>query len=227
MRYSRVRDGIFNAEKAQQIAELELRYETQKKETPLNCLSANSKPNRLAQRLDCRRWNCIHWRTGNILPCSDRAHERQTNYWRCNKQLNTKLNEVNRLNSRFFANVSHELRHTAIIDPTLLEEIKKNKQLTAEEEKTCFLLMRRNAKPFVWLGQSIIDCQNWSWQNGFKSSRESCRAVLNHHLIAIRFGGRKLLLYSIFKNIHLNNEIIWFDQRQDRKDNHQLVFQCL
>ena len=216
MRYSRVRDSIFNAEKAQQIAELELRYETQKKEHTIELLEREQQAQSVWRNALIAGVGIVSIGALVIFFLQRSRTRKADELLKVQQQLNTKLNEVNRLNSRFFANVSHELRTPLSLILAPLEEIQKNKQLTAEE-KDMLLLMRRNANRLLDLVNQLLDLSKLeAGKMGLKVRAGQAEPFLT--IISSPFDSWAQLKHIQFsKNIHLNNEIIWFDQDKIEK----------
>lgn len=147
-KYNAVNDSLFGIEKAQQIKELEIQYETEKKDMAINSLE-QEKAIATAQRK-------IYILVGAIIALVLAGlYINQRLKTKRNRELLEKEREVDRLKSDFFANISHEFRTplSLILGPieTLLSK------LSDPNHRFQLNLMRKSASRLLRLINQILD----------------------------------------------------------------------
>ncbi|GHN02929.1 hypothetical protein WSM22_44180 [Cytophagales bacterium WSM2-2] len=155
-KYAILKDSLFNFRKARQIAELENRYEAAQKEQTIKLLEKE-------KEIQATWRNALVGGVGITFIASLLIYRLQRSRTQKTRQLlevqqllNTKLKEINQINSRFFANVSHEFRTPLTLVLSPLEEIQKNKSLT-EKEQELLTLTKRNASRLLDLVNQLLD----------------------------------------------------------------------
>jgi signal transduction histidine kinase/DNA-binding response OmpR family regulator len=147
-KHNTINDSLFNIQKAHQIRELEIQYDTEKKDMAINALQ-QEKEIANAQRK-------VYILIGTIillvlagLYLSQRLKTKR------NRLLLEKEREVDRLKSDFFANISHEFRTplSLILGPieTLLSKINE------EDHRFQLGLMKKSASRLLRLITQILD----------------------------------------------------------------------
>jgi signal transduction histidine kinase/DNA-binding response OmpR family regulator len=214
-RYDALKDSLFDLTKGRKIALMEMTHEMELKEQSIKLLEYEKEIQ-------------VFWRNvligGFVLVCIAatiiymliRSRARKTRQLlEVEKLLTRKLQEVDRLKSAFFANISHEFRTplTLILAP-LEEELKKK---NTPESREGLILIRRNANRLLDLVNQLLDL----------AKLEAGKMELE-----IRKGDLKqlvdLLLHSfdalarkreiIFeKNVRLPEHLYWFDQDKIEK----------
>lgn len=151
-----LKDSLLNEEKNRQIAEIETRYETQKKDNTIRVLEQQSQIHSL------RQWFLIISLIALILAIGvfyflQRYHgKRVLKLLRVQKILNLKLQENDQLRSNFFSKISHEFRTplTLILAPI---EAKLSSPTLQETDREPFQLVKRNANRLLTLVNQLLD----------------------------------------------------------------------
>ncbi|MBV6645868.1 MAG: tetratricopeptide repeat protein [Cyclobacteriaceae bacterium] len=150
MNYIAVNDSIFSAEKSRQIAEMEARYETAQKEKEIELLNAENQIKVLQlNKQESQRVLLIV----AILVSIGIAIILYSRYV-VKTQANKKLQELDKLKTRFFTNISHEFRTplTMIIGPV------RTKLAEGESSDASFLRMiSQNAERLLQLVNQLLD----------------------------------------------------------------------
>ena len=148
MKSNVLKDSLFSNESEARMNELEVKYQTEKKEDEIQILLHEK------QAAEFRRNTYIV--AGLIsLVFLFLLYHRQRYISRKNKQLLHKEQEIDRMKSRFFANISHEFRTplTLILGP-LEGMISKTNQV---DDKKQLKVMRRNAGRLLDLVNQLLD----------------------------------------------------------------------
>lgn len=147
-KYNAINDSLFDIEKAQQIRELEVQYETEKKDMAISSLQ-QEKEIADAQRKIYVLLGAIVLLILVALYINQRLKAKR------NEQLLEKEREVDRLKSDFFANISHEFRTplSLILGPieTMLSKIND------ADYRFQLELMKKSASRLLRLINQILD----------------------------------------------------------------------
>jgi signal transduction histidine kinase/DNA-binding response OmpR family regulator len=147
-RYISLSDSLFNLEKSKQIAELQVAYNTEKKDAEIAQLAKENEAAEFQRKL----YILVG---GLFLVLGVLLYNRQRMETRKNKELLEKELEVDRLKRQFFTNISHEFKTplTLLLGPveTLLERAENH------EDRVLLSQMQRNAKRLLQLVNDIID----------------------------------------------------------------------
>lgn len=210
MQYAKARDSIFNAERAQQVAEMEIRYETEKKEQTIKLLE---------QKMDIQN----SWRNvliggvvftllvSLLLYLLQRARTQKTKeFLEVQQVLNDKLKGLDQIKSRFFANLSHAFRTplTLILAP-LEEEIKRGK---LDDEKERLLLMKRNASRLLELVNQLLDLSKLEDGKVELRVKPGDAEPFLRVIVASFDSLAEHREITFIKKIALNGQLLWFDQ---------------
>jgi signal transduction histidine kinase/DNA-binding response OmpR family regulator len=154
LKYLRLKDSLFSLDKARQVAKMETRFETEKKEQLIRILEQDA----IIQNM----WKNILIGGGLLLALiSSYIFHLQRSRTRKTKQLldtqellNHKLKEIDSIKSAFFAKISHEFRTPLTLILVPLEEAIKR---MSGSEKQTMLLMKRNASRLLELVNQLLD----------------------------------------------------------------------
>lgn len=150
--YYNLKDSILSEKKMRQIAELEAKYEAEKKEKKIELLEKEG--------IIQTTWKYIlivgMTLIGIIYFLQRSRTNRTKELLRTQNELNAQLKETDELKTKFFANISHEFRTplTLILAPI---EDKISSPLTPPSDKESLLLMRRNANRLLDLVNQLLD----------------------------------------------------------------------
>jgi signal transduction histidine kinase/DNA-binding response OmpR family regulator/Tfp pilus assembly protein PilF len=149
--YLFLKDSLFNEEKSKQIAEMETRFESVQKEREIELLNAQNEIStlRLHQRESQRNILIVIASSFLLLGLV------LFNRYKLQSKSNKKLQELDKLKSRFFTNISHEFRTplTLILGP-IENKLSKN---PSDPEKEQLLLMKKNANRLLELINQLLE----------------------------------------------------------------------
>ncbi|NOX47175.1 MAG: tetratricopeptide repeat protein [Chlorobi bacterium] len=143
-------DSLMSIETVREIAEMESKYEMEKKEKEITLLNSEKEKQSLQiQKQDLQR-NLMFGIILLVLSILIFL------YWifRNKQKLNKKLEELNLTKSRFFANISHEFRTPLAL---LLGPLEKLLKTPGQEEKEMINMMHRNATRLLFLDNQLLD----------------------------------------------------------------------
>lgn len=146
--YDDLKDSIFNENSAKLLTEAETRYETELKEQQIEVLNQTNKQEKF-------RRNAFAALSALILIVGLLLINRKRNEAMKNRLLYDKGQEVERMKSSFFANMTHEFRTplTLILGPI---ELLKEK-ITSKEERKQLDVMEKNASRLLDLINQLLD----------------------------------------------------------------------
>jgi len=150
------KDSLFNEEKASQLAEVETRYETQKKDQLIVSLNQQKEIQDLKELyLVVGIFTLI---VGSVLVFILQRfnNSKIRELLDTQKILNQKLQENDKLKSRFFANISHELRTPLTLIQAPIEEKLNSHALPSSDEES-FRMIKRNANRLLALVNQLLD----------------------------------------------------------------------
>ncbi len=203
--YKSLNDSIQNVEAVKQVTEIEAKFENEKKEKEITMLNAENEKQELKLQKQRSLRNLM---VGFALFVLIIFLVLLKNF-RNKQKINKRLEELNLIKSRFFANISHEFRTplTLLLGP--LEKLLKNPK---QEEKELIKIMHRNARRLLMLDNQLLDLSKL--ESG-KLKLEVCKGdiikVLKGMVMSFQSLAEK---QKIDFQIHFpNNEIeAWFDQ---------------
>jgi signal transduction histidine kinase/DNA-binding response OmpR family regulator/tetratricopeptide (TPR) repeat protein len=147
-KYNSINDSLFSIQKAQQINELQVQYDTEKKDMAINALQ-QEKQIANAQRK-------IYFLAGAIiLLVLAGLYINQRQKTKRNQQLLEKEREVDRLKSSFFANISHEFRTPLSLILGPIETLQS--KINDPDKQFQLGLMKKNASRLMRLINQILD----------------------------------------------------------------------
>ena len=149
-------DSIYTEENARQIAEVETRYESEKKDQKIHELEQVEQFQKLRHHsLLAGLCSVVLISVGIFL--LQRSHSKKINsFLELQKSLNLKLQETDRLKARFFANISHEFRTPLSLILAPIEQKLTSPHLAASD-KAAFQLIRRNGHRLLTLVNQLLD----------------------------------------------------------------------
>ena len=150
-RFIGLKDSVSELQNRKEAAELEARYQSEKKDDAIRILNAENELKETQIRSKNNERNYLLLSLGLSVLLAGIIYNR----YKVKLKANAKLQELDQIKSRFFTNVSHEFRTplSLIIGP--LEE-KLNKQLDLPDREN-LLLMHRNAKRLQNLTNQVLD----------------------------------------------------------------------
>lgn len=214
IKYLKLKDSLFSMDKARQVAQMETRFETEKKEQLIEILEQKA----IIQNI----WRNILIGGGILLALVSfyifqlqRSRNRKTKQLlEIQELLNDKLKEIDSVKSTFFANISHEFRTplTLILVP-LEEEIKKR----LGPEKQSLLLMKRNANRLLELVNQLLDLSRLeAGKMELQLERGDIHSLLK--IIAASFESlaqHKKINFE--KTFDIDSQNLWFDRDKVEK----------
>lgn len=148
-------DTVFSDEKTKQIAEIEGRYETEKKEQAIQLLERDNEIKELWQRILIGSLVVV-FSAGLFYYYFQRLRTQK------NKQLieaqevvNHKLMEVDKMKSHFFASISHEFRTPLTLIKGPIEQLMAQPELPLSPEKV--KMIHRNSDRLLQLVNQLLD----------------------------------------------------------------------
>lgn len=205
---TRVKDSLFQQAKFREAQELQTQYETEKKEQAIASLQQEK------EAVEFRR-NTYAILSVLILIVGLLVYNRQRLKSRKNRELLEKEQEVDRMKSRFFANISHEFRTplTLIMGP-IETLISNNNDLTVKKQLG---IMRKNASRLLDLINQLLDLSK------LESGKLELKVIERNIIPVIK--GITMSFHSLAesKNIDLkiesenDNLILYFDQDKIEK----------
>ncbi|MBL0740521.1 ATP-binding protein [Chryseolinea lacunae] len=154
--YMAARDSTMNEEKYKQIAELETRYQTEKKEQTIMLLEQEKKTEALWRKGLVMVAVLLLILGGVIFRLQRLRNRKARQLLVTQKQLNEKLQEADAIRSRFFTSISHEFRTPITLILAPLEEKLKSPTLT-QHDKDDLKLVMRNANRLAELVNQVLD----------------------------------------------------------------------
>ena len=149
-------DSIYTEKKAKQIAEVEARYQTEKKDQTILALQQQKEIQNLKQLYLILGLLAMSMIAAAIY-FLQRSHNRKVSGLLENqKSLNLRLQEADQLKSNLFANISHEFRTPLTLILTPIEDKLASPSL-APDEKESFQLVARNANRLLSLVNQVLD----------------------------------------------------------------------
>jgi signal transduction histidine kinase/DNA-binding response OmpR family regulator len=149
-------DSVLNKEKSKQLADAQTKYETEKKEQTITLLNQEKKfQNQLTYFL-IAGFVLLGMAAVAIILLQQSRARKAGQLLTIQQSLNTKLVEMDKIKSRFFANISHEFRTplTLIISP--IEEKLSHAGLL-QKEKISFQSIKRSANRLLELINQVLE----------------------------------------------------------------------
>ena len=154
--YYEVRDSLLSTSKTRQIVELEAKYELETKEQAIKLLEQEKKIQMIWRNV-MLSGVLLTSIAAILIYLLQRSRTRKAKQLlKVQQMLNDKLTEINKLNSRFFTNVSHEFRTPLTLILAPIEEIQKSKSLSDDEQKL-LTLAKRNGNRLLDLINQLLD----------------------------------------------------------------------
>jgi len=153
---NKYKDSIYTEESAKKIAEVEARYQTEKKDLIISDLEQQK------NLQSVKVWSMMAVLLVLIIGFTviyllQRSHNQKVkSLLDVQKLLNQKLQEADQVKSRFFANISHEFRTPLSLILAPIEEKLESVNLVASEKES-LLLIKRNANRLLALINQLLD----------------------------------------------------------------------
>lgn len=197
VKYTELRDVVFNAEKAKQIQELQVAYESEKKDGEIATLEQG-------KELERSRKQLILILGIALLVMALILLNQQRMKAKRNQTLLAKEKEIDTLKSRFFANISHEFRTplTLILGP-IQEKLEED---LSPEERQKYEMMERNAVRLKRLITDILDLT--------KSEEGELALDLTNVDLALVINGVTGSFASLADSKEIDFQITWHDISQ-------------
>ena len=146
--YVQLKDSLFNLQKSHQIESIKTQYETEKKEEKIELLNHQHRSEKF-------RRNVLAAFSGLLLIIGILLIARQRSKTREQRLLYEKEQEVDRMKSRFFANITHELRTplTLILGPI---EILRSR-IASKENIRQLNVLEKNSNRLLDLINQLLD----------------------------------------------------------------------
>ena len=152
----RIRDTLNTQERFRQITDLETNYKTEKKEKEIQLLEQKTKIQTL-WRNSLTVGLIFMIMAASIIFLLQRSCTRSAKKLLDIQQiLNKKMQEMDRVKSRFFANISHEFRTPLTLIITPIEEKLLTEELS-QKDKISFQTIRRNATRLLELINQLLE----------------------------------------------------------------------
>lgn len=161
-------DSVLNIEKSRALADAQTKYETEKKEQTIALLGQEKKFQNQVTKILVTGIVLLGLAAVAIFLLQRSRTRKAKELLSIQESVNTKLIEVDKLKSRFFANISHEFRTplTLIISP--IEE-KLSSQDTLPKDKISFQLIKRSANRLLELVNQLLELSKL--ESGFMKLR--------------------------------------------------------
>lgn len=213
-KYLKLKDSLFTLDNARQVAKMETRFETEKKEQQIKILEQ--------QAVIRNMWTNVL--IGSILVFAafgfyivhlQRSRTRKAKeLLETQELLNKKLTEVDSIKSAFFARISHEFRTplTLILVP-LEDEINKRQG----QEKEALLLIKRNASRLLELVNQLLDLSRLeAGKMELQLEAGDMHALLK--MLAASFDSlAQYKQISFEKSVDIHSGPLWFDKDKVEK----------
>ena len=150
-RYSVLKDSLYTKEKRELASEIEAKYQNDQKEKEIALLSTEKNLQSLQLEKRVNERNAIIALAFIMLLMAGLLY----NQFRIKQNANKKLQEVDRLKSNFFANISHEFRTPLTLIKGPIEQLEHNpkEKLSRENIK----MIRRNTDRVLTLVNQLLD----------------------------------------------------------------------
>lgn len=214
IKYLKLKDSLFNLDQARQVAGMETRFETEKKEQLIKILEQEA----IIQDI----WRNILIGGSFLLTLVSyyifrlqRSRNRKTKQLlEIQEFLNDKLKEIDRIKSAFFANISHEFRTPLTLILIPLEDELKNR---SGSDKESLLLMKRNANRLLELVNQLLDLSRLeAGKMKFQLQHSDIHALLK--LLAASFESLAQHRQIDFKKtFQIDSPDLWFDKDKIEK----------
>lgn len=146
---SKIKDSIHNIQSAEKIKELESIYNTEKKEQEINLLKSE---NELIEQERKNQRNTLL----SILGITAIAGLFLFILYRNRQKTNTKLKELDKAKSNFFANISHEFRTPLTLISNPIDDAIEDPSLS-EKKKAQFKVAKRHSNHLLSLVNQLLD----------------------------------------------------------------------
>jgi signal transduction histidine kinase/DNA-binding response OmpR family regulator/Tfp pilus assembly protein PilF len=205
-----LKDSLQNLEKQRQLAEIETRYETEKKDQTILALQKQKEIQNLKQLYLFILLLTVIAAFTVIYILQKKYNKRVSALLETQKSLNLQLHDTDELKSRFFANISHEFRTPlSLILAPIEAKLKSNTLPKADNDS--FQLVRRNGYRLLSLVNQLLDLSKLEvGKMKLHMQRGNLKQLLA--LIAASFDSlaeNKKIYFA--KNIVLTFEETWYD----------------
>lgn len=217
-----IRDTLYTQDRSKQMARMETLFETEKKEQTIKLLGQEHRIQTIWRNVLTLGIILVGFVTVVIYRLQRSRTQKANELLEFQQSLNDKLREIDRLKSRFFANISHEFRTPLTLLLAPLEEKLKAADL-AKSERESLLLMRRNANRLFELVNQLLDLSKLEAGKMFlKVGEGNLKGFLKVLLLSFDSlaDSRKI---DFKKEIDLPQEQYWYDADVMEKILHNLL----
>lgn len=150
-----LKDSILSAEKAKQIALLETKYQTEKKEKAIASLQKDKEISSLNQKLIMLGSVIFFLIAGFIYYRQHHKTKQKNEQIKAEKLINQELQRNDEMKSRFFTNISHELRTPLTLIKGPLQQALANPEYSLKDSE--LKMMHRNSARLQQLINQILE----------------------------------------------------------------------
>lgn len=213
-KYALTRDSILNADQLQRISELEIKYETAKKEQTIALLEQQKTIQYIWRNVLIAGVAILGFIFFLVYRLQQTKNRKAQELLKIQNAVNDKLKELDRIKTQFFANVSHEFRTPLTLILTPVEGMLAKFSGTDRET---LQLIKRNAQRLLELVNQLMDL---SKLEAGKTELHLTQSDIQHFFTTLASSFESLAQYSqcrFEQHIVLSESSRWFDRDKIEK----------